>query len=288
MLIFSQSVRMLDLLQSFVKSEGYVWQRLDGSTTSVSRHLAITAFNAPGSEDFVFLLSTRAGGLGINLATADTVIIYDSDWNPQNDLQAMARAHRIGQKKTVKIFRLVSAGTVEEEILERAKRKMVLDHLVIQQLKGSGGATKSTTSGDLQAILKFGAKSLFDSDKPAVPASAVDLDAILTDDPVDEEIKADDEEFLEQFRIADLGTVPNWDEIIPEEERLKAEEEDRKSEDLAKEVELQEALLTAATRRNRMTVTKPVPVESKNSSGSKGGSKILAGADDMVLFKWVG
>lgn len=251
-LIFSQSVRMLDLLQSFVKSEGYAWQRLDGSTTSVARHLAITAFNSPESKDFLFLLSTRAGGLGINLATADTVIIYDSDWNPQNDLQAMARAHRIGQKKLVRIFRLVSAGTVEEEILERAKRKMVLDHLVIQQLK------KRTpgTSSDLQAIIKFGAKSLFDSETPAIPASAVDLDAILAEGPEDDsetkKEKDEDEEFLGQFRMADLGAVPNWDEIIPEEERIKAEEEQIKAEELAKEVELQEALLTAATgRRSR-------------------------------------
>ena len=288
-LIFSQSVRMLDLLQSFVKSEGYAWQRLDGSTTSVSRHLAITAFNAPGSQDFVFLLSTRAGGLGINLATADSVIIYDSDWNPQNDLQAMARAHRIGQKKTVKIFRLVSAGTIEEEILERAKRKMVLDHLVIQQLKGNG--TKSNTAGDLQAILKFGAKSLFDSEKPGISALAMDLDAIFADDPAVEECaspegNADDEEFLGQFRIADLGTVPNWDEIIPEEERLKAEEEARKAEELAKEVELQEALLTAASRRSRMTVNKPERIASKESASSNNhkASKSIANADDLVLF----
>merc|ERR1712210_179483 len=94
--------------------------------------------NAPDSTDFAFLLSTRAGGLGINLATADTVIIFDSDWNPQNDLQAQARAHRIGQKKTVKIYRFVSAMSVEEDVIERAKKKMVLDHLVIQRMDTSG------------------------------------------------------------------------------------------------------------------------------------------------------
>lgn len=282
-LIFSQSVRMLDLLQSFVKSEGYAWQRLDGSTTSVARHLAITAFNSPESQDFVFLLSTRAGGLGINLATADTVIIYDSDWNPQNDLQAMARAHRIGQKKLVRIFRLVSAGTVEEEILERAKRKMVLDHLVIQQLKkGSPG-----TASDLQAIIKFGAKSLFDSDTPAIPASAVDLDAILAEGPEDdsETKKDEDEEFLGQFRMADLGAVPNWDEIIPEEERIRAEEEQIKAEELAKEVELQEALLTAATgRRSRSkseTEGKAAPSKKEKASSS---AIIATNTNDLILF----
>ena len=287
-LIFSQSVKMLDLLQNFVKTEGYKWQRLDGSTTSVARHLAITAFNKPGSEDFVFLLSTRAGGLGINLATADTVIIYDSDWNPQNDLQAMARAHRIGQTKTVRIFRLVSAGTIEEEILERAKRKMVLDHLVIQQLKKGTG-----TTSDLQAILKFGARSLFESDRPGIPASAVDLDAIFAEDSEPNNPATtttttspdDDEEFLGQFRIADLGT---WDEIIPESERLKALEDERQADELAKEVELQEALLTVATgRRSRMSITKVVPsveVEGGKTQKTREKHSIPSNSDDLILF----
>lgn len=84
------------------------------------------------------MLSTRAGGLGVNLATADTVIIFDSDWNPQNDLQAQARAHRIGQQKQVSVYRLVTKNSVEEEIVERAKRKMVLDHLVIQRMDTTG------------------------------------------------------------------------------------------------------------------------------------------------------
>merc|ERR1712209_20794 len=103
-----------------------------------TRKNAIDHFNAPDSQDFCFLLSTRAGGLGINLATADTVIIFDSDWNPQNDLQAMARAHRIGQKDQVNVYRLVTKSSVEEDIIERAKKKMVLDHLVIQRMDTSG------------------------------------------------------------------------------------------------------------------------------------------------------
>jgi len=90
------------------------------------RQMAMESFNNPNSRDFCFLLSTRAGGLGINLSTADTVIIFDSDWNPQNDLQAEARAHRIGQKNVVNIYRLIAKNTVEEDILERAKKKMVL------------------------------------------------------------------------------------------------------------------------------------------------------------------
>ena len=91
-------------------------------------------FNAPDSPKFCFILSTRAGGLGINLATADVVILYDSDWNPQADLQAEDRAHRIGQKKTVRVFRLITENTVDEKIMERAERKLLLDAIVIQQV----------------------------------------------------------------------------------------------------------------------------------------------------------
>lgn len=87
------------------------------------------------SNKFVFLLSTRAGGLGINLTSADTVIIYDSDWNPQMDLQAMDRAHRIGQKNKVNVYRLITENTVEEKIIERQTVKLKWDSLVIQQAK---------------------------------------------------------------------------------------------------------------------------------------------------------
>ena len=90
-------------------------------------------YNKEGSEKFVFLLSTRAGGLGINLQTADTVILYDSDWNPQVDLQAMDRAHRIGQKRTVNVYRLLTENTIEEKIIERAELKLRLDAVVVQQ-----------------------------------------------------------------------------------------------------------------------------------------------------------
>lgn len=101
-LIFSQMVKMLDILGEYLQRRHFPFQRLDGSIKGELRKQALDHFNAEGSQDFCFLLSTRAGGLGINLATADTVIIFDSDWNPQNDLQAQARAHRIGQKNKVR------------------------------------------------------------------------------------------------------------------------------------------------------------------------------------------
>lgn len=107
--------------------------RIDGSTAHEDRISAIDEYNKPGSEKFIFLLTTRAGGLGINLTTADVVVLYDSDWNPQADLQAMDRAHRIGQTKQVYVFRFITEGSVEERMLERAAQKLRLDQLVIQQ-----------------------------------------------------------------------------------------------------------------------------------------------------------
>jgi chromodomain-helicase-DNA-binding protein 4 len=103
-LIFSQMTKMLDILEDFLEGEQYKYERIDGGITGTLRQDAIDRFNAPGAPQFVFLLSTRAGGLGINLATADTVVIYDSDWNPHNDIQAFSRAHRIGQANKVMRF----------------------------------------------------------------------------------------------------------------------------------------------------------------------------------------
>lgn len=196
-LIFSQMVRMLDLLSEYLRLRAFQFQRLDGSMSRSARQMAMESFNAEGSKDFCFILSTRAGGLGINLATADTVIIFDSDWNPQNDLQAQSRAHRIGQKHVVNIYRLMVKNTVEEDILERAKKKLVLDHLVIQRMStgksshyqatassGAAGApsapgvmqgggagagatgTNASAAGmfsknELAEIIKFGAEELF-------------------------------------------------------------------------------------------------------------------------------
>ncbi|KAK2105801.1 choline dehydrogenase 5 [Saguinus oedipus] len=122
----------------------------------------LASFSAPGAQQFCFLLSTRAGGLGINLATADTVIIYDSDWNPHNDIQAFSRAHRIGQNKKVMIYRFVTRASVEERITQVAKRKMMLTHLVVRP--GLGSKSGSMTKQELDDILKFGTEELFKDD----------------------------------------------------------------------------------------------------------------------------
>lgn len=215
-LIFSQMVRMLDILSDYLTYRRFPFQRLDGSIRGEVRRQALDHFNAPDSPDFCFLLSTRAGGLGINLATADTVVIFDSDWNPQNDLQAQARAHRIGQKNRVNIYRLVTKNSVEEDIIERAKRKMVLDHLVIQRMdttgrtvlskdaaSGSSTSASGTNKEELAAILKFGAEELFKEETDGDEEPHLDIDEVLNRAETREEIQTPvNDGLLSAFKIA--------------------------------------------------------------------------------------
>ncbi|CAF1303194.1 unnamed protein product [Rotaria magnacalcarata] len=164
-LIFSQMTRMLDILEDFLEYLGYKYERMDGKTGGSDRQDAIDRFNAPGAEQFCFLLSTRSGGLGINLATADTVVIYDSDWNPHNDIQALSRAHRIGQTNKVMIYRFVTRDTVEERITQVAKKKMMLTHLVVRPGVGRG---QNMSKKELDDILRFGTEDLFKDDEDIV------------------------------------------------------------------------------------------------------------------------
>jgi len=161
-LIFSQMTTMLDIVQDYLGYREYTYERLDGSVRGEERFLAVNNFNAT-SDTFIFLLSTRAGGQGLNLMTADTVIFLDNDFNPQNDLQAAARAHRIGQTRPVKIIRLVSKNTVEEIILKRAEQKLKLTNSVVE-----GGQFSSVKTDEvpieLNNILKFGLDDLFNQD----------------------------------------------------------------------------------------------------------------------------
>ncbi|KAK3227231.1 hypothetical protein Dsin_007093 [Dipteronia sinensis] len=133
-LIFTQMTKMLDILEAFINLYGYTYMRLDGSTQPEERQTLMQRFNT-NPKIFLFILSTRSGGVGINLVGADTVIFYDSDWNPAMDQQAQDRCHRIGQTREVHIYRLISESTIEENILKKANQKRALDDLVIQ----SGG-----------------------------------------------------------------------------------------------------------------------------------------------------
>uniref|UniRef100_A0A3B4DVY7 SNF2 related chromatin remodeling ATPase 1 n=1 Tax=Pygocentrus nattereri TaxID=42514 RepID=A0A3B4DVY7_PYGNA len=174
-LIFSQMTRVLDILEDYCMWKGFEYCRLDGNTPHEDREVEspIETYNAPNSSKFIFMLSTRAGGLGINLATADVVILYDSDWNPQVDLQAMDRAHRIGQKKPVRVFRLITENTVEERIVERAEMKLRLDSIVIQQGRLIEQQNKLGKDEMLQMI-RHGATHVFAS-----------KDSELTDEHID-------------------------------------------------------------------------------------------------------
>merc|ERR1719323_1733302 len=175
-LIFTQMTRILDILEDYCWFRGHKYCRIDGQTAHELRDEQIQAYNAPNSEKFIFMLSTRAGGLGINLYTADIVILFDSDWNPQMDLQAMDRAHRIGQKKQVKVFRLVTENTVDEKIVERAAVKLRLDRMVIQQ--GRLAENKQNLGKDeMLNMIRHGAKQVFASKNDEVTEE--DIDEIL-------------------------------------------------------------------------------------------------------------
>jgi SWI/SNF-related matrix-associated actin-dependent regulator of chromatin subfamily A member 5 len=176
-LIFSQMTRMLDILEDYCYFKEYQYCRIDGQTSGDVREASMDEFNREGSEKFIFLLSTRAGGLGINLATADTVVIYDSDWNPQADLQAQDRCHRIGQKKPVNVYRLISKDSIEEKIYQRAVKKLYLDAVVIQQGR-LVEQEKKLSKTELLGMIKFGAEEIFKSSETSI--SDEDLDLILT------------------------------------------------------------------------------------------------------------
>jgi len=158
-LIFSQMTKLLDILEDYLTIEfgPKTYERVDGSVSVADRQTAISRFNQDKSR-FVFLLSTRSCGLGINLATADTVIIYDSDFNPHADIQAMNRAHRIGQSNRLLVYRLVVRASVEERILQLAKKKLMLDQLFVN---------KSGSQKEVEDILKWGTEELF-NDSPGL------------------------------------------------------------------------------------------------------------------------
>jgi len=131
-LMFCQMTKMMDILEDYFWFRKYKYLRLDGSSSVSDRRDMVAQFQKADSDVFVFVLSTRAGGLGINLTAADTVIFYDSDWNPTMDAQAMDRAHRLGQTKQVTVYRLVCKGTIEERILRRAKQKSTVQSVVMK------------------------------------------------------------------------------------------------------------------------------------------------------------
>ncbi|CAK4084669.1 unnamed protein product [Aphanomyces euteiches] len=192
-LVFSQFKIMLDILEDLFHARQYAFERLDGSLLGNARQAAIDRFNDPKSDTFVFLLSTRAGGVGINLIAASIVVLYDSDWNPQNDLQAVARCHRIGQTQAVRIFRLVTKKTYEAQMFEIASKKLGMHHAVFE----TGGVRKDFDGNDdsnmmslmsldkdkVEMMIRYGAYAIMNSDEED-PENAkineLDIDQLLS------------------------------------------------------------------------------------------------------------
>jgi hypothetical protein len=230
-LLFSQWTLTLDVLEEYLQYRTYQYLRLDGSTNRIDREIGMRRFNAVNSPIYVYLISTHAGGMGINLATADTVILYDSCGNPQVDLQAQDRAHRIGQKKQVKVYRLITENTWEERVLAGAQRKLVLDALMIKKgggsdllLQGNTGVGSGDDSADeadegknlkeLWTLLTTGAERIFDPTAAATPElTPASYDGIIRDTIPGVDIRRDDEEDDDGEVAADTATATSGDHL---------------------------------------------------------------------------
>jgi len=177
-LIFSQMVRMLDLISEYCDYKGFRHERLDGRVRGNERQKAIDRFETE-PDSFLFLLSTRAGGVGINLTAADICIIFDSDWNPQNDVQAQARCHRIGQTKDVMIYRLITSRSFEQEMFDRASKKLGLEQAVLGTF-GQENEDDKPSNKEMEQLLKKGAYALLDeNDENEKQFCEDDIESIL-------------------------------------------------------------------------------------------------------------
>lgn len=220
-LIFSQMTNLLDILEDYLALKGLPSCRIDGKVKGEKRQGIIDKFNEPNSELFVCLLSTRAGGVGINLNSADTVIIFDSDWNPQNDLQAQARCHRIGQTKTVQVYRLLTDGTYEQSMFDAASRKLGLGHAILD---------KMPPNKEIDMLLRKGAYHLL-NDVEEDNFDQQDIEDILSRSTVMVYNEATSGSFSKAtFDLGDeSGSVdindPNfWEKILPQQPEVVVEE----------------------------------------------------------------
>lgn len=240
-LIFSQFLDMLSIIEDFLDGLEMPYQRLDGTMGSLEKQKRIDQFNAPESPLFAFLLSTRAGGVGINLATADTVIILDPDFNPHQDIQALSRAHRIGQKKKVLCFQLMTRASAEEKIVQIGRKKMALDHIVVEQMDAEDLEEK-----DVESVLKHGAAELFkeDGNEQDIRYDSASVDKLLDRSQIENTKTGGDDSAESQFSFArvwanDQGALEDslksseyeeapdptvWDKILKDRERAAAAE----------------------------------------------------------------
>jgi chromodomain-helicase-DNA-binding protein 4 len=246
-LIFSQFLDMLNIVEDFLDGLGLPYQRLDGTVNSLTKQKRIDEFNAPNSPLFAFLLSTRAGGVGINLATADTVIILDPDFNPHQDIQALSRAHRIGQTKKVLCFQLMTRASAEEKIIQIGRKKMALDHIVVDQMDA-----EDMEDRDVESILRHGAAELFNDNgegsdiryddasiEKLLDRNQIENPKAGLDDSAESQFSfarvwANDQEQLEDALESSEEEAPPdpglWDKILKERERVAAAEAAAKAE----------------------------------------------------------
>lgn len=240
-LIFTQMTKMLDVLEEFINLYGYTYLRLDGSTPPEERQTLMQRFNT-NPKFFLFILSTRSGGVGVNLVGADTVIFYDSDWNPAMDQQAQDRCHRIGQTREVHIYRLISESTIEENILKKANQKRALDDLVIQR-----GSYNTEFFKKLDPMEFFsGHTSLHAEDQEkncsTTAGSSNDVDLALSNADVEAAIRqAEDEaDYMALKKLEEEEAVDNQEfseEVAgrPEEDELVNEEDGKPDEHINEE-----------------------------------------------------
>lgn len=245
-LIFSQFLEMLDIVEDFMDGMQMRYQRLDGAINALTKQKRIDEFNAPDSALFAFLLSTRAGGVGINLATADTVIILDPDFNPHQDIQALSRAHRIGQNKKVLCFQLVTRASAEERIMQIGRKKLALDHVLIQEMNED-----EADSNDLVSVLRHGASELFeDNGDQDIVYDSTSVERLIDRSHMEDTKAGADKSAETQFSFArvwanDQGALEDaalpeveesapdpgvWANILKERERVAAEEAAAKAE----------------------------------------------------------
>lgn len=225
-LIFSQFLDMLNLLEDFLNGIGFRYARLDGSTATSDRQHMIDEFNSTESKLDCFLLSTRAGGAGINLATADTVFVYDPDHNPHQDMQALARAHRIGQEKKVLVFRLMTRNTAEgmklkalliaEKIYQTSKQKMVLDHLIVESLDNNEEKL------DVEALILHGLKALFeDSGEKDIKYDDNDIEKLLDRSQIEESVQQSSDS-VGSFKTARIwaNSTAQFEDLVEEDNNM--------------------------------------------------------------------
>eukprot|EP01060_Flectonema_neradi_P007214 TRINITY_DN15002_c0_g1_i1.p1 TRINITY_DN15002_c0_g1~~TRINITY_DN15002_c0_g1_i1.p1 ORF type:complete len:1113 (+),score=244.13 TRINITY_DN15002_c0_g1_i1:70-3408(+) len=217
-LIFSQMTRVLDILSDYLEYRNYRYCRLDGGTPGEQRDLQMNDFNSPNTDKQIFILSTRAGGLGINLQSASVVILFDSDWNPQQDLQAMDRAHRIGQKRPVTVYRFITEGTMEERMYQRAMKKLYLDAIVVQQGNlQNRKANDNLSSEEVKGMIRWGAAAIFKNNDEDI--ENVDIDKIIEmgakfQSQVEKDLEKSQQKSLQNFNLGiDEGNMYEFEGV---------------------------------------------------------------------------